>query len=299
MKTHSLLLALLIVCSACAAPAGRNAMDGDGAREERDRAGGFEVREEASPAGELAFTVLKDGKSVTAYTVTHTKELHLIVVRSDLEHFQHLHPVRDAAGVWRTSFSVPAGGTYWLYADFSDADGQPRTIRFTKEMPGVGGTEVRPHLGDPVRDPSGRHAAEKTVDGYRIQASNLRYAEGVEFFFTVLGPDGKDAVLDDYLGEKGHVILISPDGDFVRMHPHKEYVGYKPTDSPVFYVEYPKDGFYRMFAQFQVGGTVLTVDFDWNDTEPPVLIEPVDATRDAAASPQAIPSLNLEVPEEQ
>ncbi len=228
------------------------------------------VREEKAGAGEIAFSI-RDGKRIVTDTKpTHTKEMHFIVVRRDLEYFQHLHPERGADGIWRTPVIVPAGGTYWFYADFADSQGRPQTLRFEKEMagPGTDGNVVT-HLGDPVKDSDGYDAAEKIVDGYRVQVSTHMSADGISFNYTVLDDKGRPVVFEDYLGEKGHSVNISPEGDFVHTHPFKEYVGYKPTDRPIFYVGYPRDSSYRAFTQFQIKGKVLTVDFDWTVPDRP------------------------------
>ena len=53
----------------------------------------------AGAAVPFRFTVTgPDGSPETDYVRTHTKELHLIVVRRDLASFQHVHPVRGADG---------------------------------------------------------------------------------------------------------------------------------------------------------------------------------------------------------
>jgi hypothetical protein len=51
-----------------------------------------------------------DGKPVTSYTPENTKRLHLIVVRSDLTAYQHLHPGSGATGRgrWTSTRVVPA-----------------------------------------------------------------------------------------------------------------------------------------------------------------------------------------------
>lgn len=240
-----------------------------------EHTGGLTIHGEETPAGEIAFTIRKDGEIVTDFTVTHTKEMHLIVVRRDLEHFQHLHPKRDAEGVWRTSLSVPAGGTYWFYADFADGTAKSRTIRFTKKMPGPGTDgDVQPHLADRTRDRYERDAAEKQVDGHRVQVSTLRYADVAQFFYTILDAEGHDLIPEDYLGAKGHSVLISSKGDFVHTHPEEHPEDGAAQDRPVFLVSYPPDDFYRIFTQFQVRGKVLTVDFDWSEPSPPPSTEP-------------------------
>src|SRR5882757_4627094 len=67
----------------------------------------------------LKFTIQgPDGKPVTQYTMTHEKDLHLIVVRRDLSGFDHVHPTQDASGTWSIPFTFTAGGTWRLFTDF-------------------------------------------------------------------------------------------------------------------------------------------------------------------------------------
>ena len=51
-----------------------------------------------------------DGAPVTGYQTEHDKDLHLIVVRRDLSHFQHVHPVLDAEGTWTVPLDLAATG---------------------------------------------------------------------------------------------------------------------------------------------------------------------------------------------
>ena len=62
----------------------------------------------AGAAVPFRFTVTgPDGSPETDYVRTHTKELHLIVVRRDLSSFQHVHPVRAADGSWSVPLDLP------------------------------------------------------------------------------------------------------------------------------------------------------------------------------------------------
>lgn len=243
------------------------------------------IGEEAASPGTFAFTIRRGDAIVTDFTVQHTKDMHFIVVRRDLEHFQHLHPVRDAEGFWRVPLSVPAGGTYWLYADFADAQGTPHTVRLEKRMPGEGADgAVQPHLGDLAKDPDGYDAAEKQVDGYRIQVSTHRTIDGTAFVYTVFDATGNVAPLEGYLGARGHSILISTKGDFVHTHPFDER-GLGSKDRPAFFTSYPRDDFYRIFTQLKTGGKVLVTDFDWDHPAPPPSAEPGEEEEEAARRP--------------
>jgi len=204
------------------------------------------IRDQSTDS-EIAFSVRDGDEAFREYGVSHTKEMHLIVMRDDLQHFHHLHPQRDADGVWRVAFTPPAGGTYWRYADFVDTDEQTYTIRFDKQ-----------YSGDPVTYGIAKNFdREKTVDGYRIQLKDSVADGDVTFAYTITDSQGQSPQLEEYLGAIGHNVLISPSGDFIHTHPPETGA------TPVFTTAVPPDHFYRVFTQFKIKGKVLTVNFDW------------------------------------
>lgn len=97
-----------------------------------------------------------DGDPVTDFVPGHGKELHLIVVRADGQHFRHVHPGRGAGGTWSIPWEWGAAGTYRVYADFVPA----RT--------GVGmtlSTSVHTHRRDPSPPRAGRIAVASAAWG--------------------------------------------------------------------------------------------------------------------------------------
>ena len=204
------------------------------------------VRDQSTDS-EIAFSV-RDGDEVfDDYGVSHTKEMHLIVVRDDLQNFHHLHPERDSQGVWRVAFTPPAGGTYWRYADFVDMDESTYTVQFDKEYLGDLGTYGIAKNSETV----------KTVDGYRIELETAKAGNDVSFTYKITSANGQPVQVEEYLGARGHSVLISPTGDFIHAHASEEGA------DPVFTTTLPPDSFYRAFTQFQIKGKVITVDFDW------------------------------------
>jgi hypothetical protein len=196
---------------------------------------------------EIAFSVRARDEAFDDYGVSHTKEMHLIVVRDDLQNFRHLHPERDSNGVWRVAFTPPDGGTYWRYADFVDTDEKTYTIRFDKQYFGDSGTYGIAKNAETV----------KTVDGYRFTFKPAVSDNEVTFTYDITDNQDQPVQLEEYLGAKGHSVLISPSGDFIHTHASKE------GETPVFATPLPSDDFYRAFTQFQIKGRVVTVDFDW------------------------------------
>lgn len=198
--------------------------------------------------GEIAFAVMSGGTVFQDYGVSHTKEMHLLVVRNDLRYFQHIHPERDAEGVWHVPFTAPVGGTYWIYADFIGKDDKAHTIRFEKIV------DADPGQSGLIKNMT----EEKMVRNYIVRFEANSYDQGTLFTFHIRDARYRDVPhLEEYLGAMGHGILIAPDGGFIHTHPSPA------GDTLVFHTPVLSGDFYRIFTQFQIQGEVLTVSFDW------------------------------------
>ncbi len=195
---------------------------------------------------EIAFEILKEGNIFEDYGISHTKEMHLIVVREDLMHFHHLHPERDPEGVWKVPFNAPAGGNYRLYADFVESNQSAHTIRFDRSYQGKKGESGIIKNFERV----------KTVDGYRIEIQPTVVEGTTSFTYVITDQQGQSPKLEEYLGALGHSVLISSSGDFIHTHPNEG------TGMPVFETANLNEDFYRIFTQFQIKGKVMTVEFD-------------------------------------
>lgn len=196
---------------------------------------------------DIAFSIREGGKLFTDYGISHTKEMHFIAVRDDLRFFQHIHPGRDRKGIWHVNFQPEAAGTYWLYADFVDSAGKIYTLRSERKFVGKnGGYEFAKDF-----------EKVKIVDGYRIELTSEQMGSDVSFTYHITDSSGKRVALEEYLGAKGHSVLISPSKDFIHTHPSDN------GDPPVFTTALPPDPYYRAFTQFKISGKVVTVNFDW------------------------------------
>ena len=192
----------------------------------------------------LRFRILDaDGRAVRDYDVTHTKRLHLIVIRRDLTGFQHLHPEISADGTWSAPLRLSRPGTYRVFADFSQR-GTPRTLAADLQVDGQ--VDSRP-LPPPTRVAS--------VDGLRVrlEAGAEHAGEEAELGFAV-SRDGRPVALQDYLGAKGHLVALR-EGDLAFLHVHPD------ADRLRFMATFPSAGRYRLFLQFKAEGRVHTVAF--------------------------------------
>jgi hypothetical protein len=200
-------------------------------------------------SGTFAFRITgPDGVPVTAFDQVHDRQLHLIVVRRDATGFQHVHPERDAAGTWRVPLTVPAGGVYRAFADFTPTGGPETTLGVDLFAPG----DFQPVAQAPSRT--------STVDGYTVTLDGELVPGATSALRLNVTRDGASVTdLQPYLGAYGHLVALRG-GDLAYLHVHPASTA---TSGPVvgFDAEVPSAGTYRMFFDFQVGGVVRTADF--------------------------------------
>jgi hypothetical protein len=188
-----------------------------------------------------SFRVTDDDGVVTDFDLEQTKRMHLIVVRRDFVGFQHLHPDMASDGTWSTDVMLDEPGVYRVYADFM-VDGDKHTL----------GTDL---FTGGAFDPVPLAAPSRTGDagdGYTIElAGDVVAGEESELEFVVRHDGQVVNGLDDYLGAKGHLVALR-DGDLAYLHVHPE------EDRLLFETEFPTASTYRLYLQFDHGGTVRT-----------------------------------------
>ncbi len=211
-----------------------------------------------------AFSIVDDlGKVVKDFAITHTKPMHIIVVRKDLTGFQHLHPdFNQNTGIFTLSeITFPTEGQYRIFADFAASGGQidamamPMTTTIFQDVQ-VGKTYEPQPIGTQERS--------KTIAGYQVRLdTEPLIVSGKETTLTFdLKQNGKAVTdLQSYLGALGHTVILREGSlDFIHAHP-LEAVSQPQTGKVNFMVDFPEAGTYKVFTQFQKDGKVLTTDF--------------------------------------
>ncbi|QSB14008.1 hypothetical protein JQS43_21085 [Natronosporangium hydrolyticum] len=230
---------------------------------------GYRLAELTAPVatdqdGALSLTVLgPDDQPVTDFETAHEQELHLIVVRQDGAHFQHVHPARDAAGEWHIPWRWEAAGAYRVFADFVPAaTGENLTLSSTLQVAG----EVTP-------DPAAGEAATDTVGGFEIDLDGALTAGGPATLTATVTRDGAPVTdLEPYLGAYGHLVALRQgDLGYLHVHPHHDdhtaagghTSDHDHTGGPeiVFEATAPTPGRYLLYLDFQVDGEVHTAHF--------------------------------------
>ncbi|WP_018179276.1 hypothetical protein [Jongsikchunia kroppenstedtii] len=204
------------------------------------------------------------GAPVTDYQTEHDKELHLIVVRRDLSGYQHLHPVRDAAGTWTTTADLSRAGDYKVFADFAPTGAAGITL----------GTDLAVG-GDYQPVPLPAESATAVVDGYTVQMTGTVAAGPGSMVSFKVTQDGTPVTdLQPYLGAYGHLVALrSTDLAYVHVHP-----GGAPGDGHTapgpdvaFHMTAPSAGTYRLFLDFKHGDRVRTAEFTVNVENAPAM----------------------------
>jgi hypothetical protein len=185
-------------------------------------------------------------QTVRDFQVEHTKRMHLIVVRSDLTGFQHLHPTMAGDGTWRGSIRLPKGGDYRMYADFKHA-GKRRTLAVDVSVNGKFNRMKLPTPSVYARTDGGLDV------GLYHHGPGAGAPAHVQFEVAEQGRP-VTAELQPYLGAMGHLVAIRED-DLKYLHTHPD------GGAPAFHVEYPTGGNYRVFVQFRHRGRVHTAAF--------------------------------------
>lgn len=222
---------------------------------------GYTLRPEQTPSQpgietELRFSIAgPDDEPVTKFTETHEKDLHLIVVRSDLAHYQHVHPAIDDSGTWTLPITVAAAGQYRMFADFQPADHDTALTLGADFI--VTGSYVPTPLPEPIE--------KATVDGYDVSISGELVAGETSKVALEVTKDGQAVTdLEPYLGAYGHLVALR-DGDLAYLHVHPDgEPGDGKTDAGpkvVFYAEVPSADSYRLYLDFKHGGVVRTAEF--------------------------------------
>jgi hypothetical protein len=205
--------------------------------------------------GQVRFQITgENGEAIREFEVEHEKRLHLILARRDLTGFQHLHPRMAADGTWSTAVTMREPGNYRVFADFKH-EGENLTL--ARDL-AVGGAADSEPLPAPAR-------TAVTDDGYRVElsADPSRAGEPAELDFHVTR-DNADVALEDYLGAKGHLVALrAGDLAYLHTHPATHGGGHGDGDGNVvpFETEFPSEGRYRLFLQFQHEGKVQTAAF--------------------------------------
>jgi len=239
----------------------------------------------------LSFTIreVPTGRVVRDLEIVHTKPLHFLMVSADLAYFEHQHPQLGPDGRFRLAWTFPRAGRYFLFADFTPADGDNQILRATLDIGGP--LSARQPSAPPRLVPDADQT--KTVGDTRIRlkvrSGAMRAGRQSLLTYTLTDPSGHPRTdMQPILGVMGHLIALRDDTQTL-VHTHAlhgvqpgsygaamlammqagqpEVVPITPEmvtqSGPCFTFKLtpPKPGRYKLWAQFQRQNQWLTVPF--------------------------------------
>jgi hypothetical protein len=229
----------------------------------------------------LSFAVRQpNGAPVRFLEYVHERSMHLLVVSADLAEFAHIHPELVAGDRYEITHTFPHGGRWHLYADFTPPGSGQRVESFALTLAGPAPVAV-PLSADAV--------LRKEQAGLALSLAvppSLRAGEEVELAFSIRAARTGQPVsdLEPFLGAWAHfVILDQRQASFIHAHPleapqaasasttlqsaptaphlHNETALGPPPAVIRTLTSFPRPGLYKLWAQFQRGGAVITQPF--------------------------------------
>lgn len=217
----------------------------------------------------LSFRVhdASNGNPVVLFSPMYEKQMHLIIVDSQLEYYSHIHPEQEGS-TFSITTQFPKNGVYHLYTDFQPVGAIEQQFAFT--LP-VGNGE--PILSQKTPDTN----LTKQFDDYTVTlshegslSSNLLSTGKQELTFTLRDNAGNPVTtLHPYLASFGHLVMINQETfDYIHVHPTNTTAP-KPDDRsgpdvsflPLGLYGPIKPGTYRVFAQFNPNGKLILADY--------------------------------------
>lgn len=242
----------------------------------------------------LSFTpkVIDKENEAVALDLQHEKKIHLIVVSDDLSYFEHIHPDYQADGSYqikvlgkgqnysngpgKNETKFENGGDYFLFADYKPTGGSHQVEKIPVKIAGTSKAMVR-FTTDKLSGTSDNYSVTLNATAGKLVTGTQLHIAG-----TVL-KDGKQidaTTLEDYLGAKAHMVVISLDEkEYLHVHPD---VADGKFD---LHTTFKKPGIYRGWIQFQSEGKVHTIDFvmnvkEGNANDAKTAVEGQDAKKD-------------------
>ncbi len=216
----------------------------------------------------LNFNVLEKpyDVAITDLEEEHTKYMHVIGVRSDLNEFFHIHPETIGKGLWSIKYTFENPGTYKMWAEVKRNGQNYAFAQVPIEIAGSGRPENK--ISSPIRTVS--------VGNYYVTLNHeipVHAGHMAALSFLIHDKDGNPVEVEDYIGAKMHLAVIEDSlTQFIHAHPaddeHTSYnlireaLAHSITLDPSinFEVDFPEPGLYKAFAQFRPSGADLAPD---------------------------------------
>ena len=189
----------------------------------------------------------------------HTKKIHLIVVSDDLSYFDHIHPEYTSDGSYQVKTKFPSSGKYTLFADYKPTGGNHTVDKLNTSVSGNAPAAKQYSADKLTGTSSDGFSVTLTPSTGKFETKTAMHISGA------VQQNGKavdPSALEDYLGAKAHMVVISlNEKEYLHVHPGVENGKFD------LHTTFEKAGVHRGWIQFQSKGKLHTVDFVMNVKE--------------------------------
>lgn len=208
------------------------------------------------------------GNEIKLFNKVYEKNMHLIIVNSELNSFDHVHPDLSQEGFF-LPYTFQKPGLYHLYTSFQPVGAIEQQIGFSLNV----GNVTEPVFSKSPVDTN----LSKQFGDFKVSLSFPKPLNATELSlgkqllkFTITDLNNNPVTnLKPYLAAFGHLVMINQETfDYLHIHPNSLVVP-KPDEISGPDVEFMplgiygpiKPGVYRVFAQFNPDGKLFTSDF--------------------------------------
>ncbi len=200
------------------------------------------------------------GEMLKNYEVAHEKIMHFIVIRKDLQNFQHLHPnFNKQTGEFTVDITFPNDGPYRVFPDFTPIEDNPQKLPVTVyhdiDVGDINRYKAQPVIPD--------IQPKKIVGEYQITynfPAEVMMRNEINYNLSIEKNSQPVKDLENYLGALGHSVILK-EGSLDFIHTHAEEGNASRGPEIKFSTSFPEDGIYKIFTQFQHQGKVVTTGF--------------------------------------
>jgi DMSO/TMAO reductase YedYZ heme-binding membrane subunit len=208
------------------------------------------------------------GNPVVLFNTIYEKKMHLIIVDSSLQFFDHVHPEPTASG-FSIDYAFPQDGEYHLYIDFQPVGAIEQQFAFVQS---VGNVTTIPQVTEQPDDLTKNFGPYTVALDFPMPLQSNKISVGSQkftFTFKDTATGQPFTSLKPYLASFGHLVMINTKTyDYIHVHP-TNLVAPKPTDASGPTVEFLplglygpiKPGIYKVFGQFNPNGNLLVTNF--------------------------------------
>ena len=210
-------------------------------------------------------------QQVKDFELLYTKLVHMVVVDNELDYFSHIHPELQPDGTFTITTTFPKNDLYHIYWNFEPKNSLEQQIGLSLQV-GSPQTPVAPSQSPDTN-------LTKTFGNYNItlvkeddfRAKDMTTGlQTVVFGLTDAKTKQPVTNLEPYLGAFGHLTMVNEKTfDYIHVHPQGLAADGQISGPSVQFVPLGLygpivPGVYRVFAEFNPGGHLLTADFTIN-----------------------------------